>query len=299
MTIARPARAGNRRRQPLAIGTRFLLADAVRYPLRVRLTAVLSSLFLAAFLAACAAPPVEESSEPPLDLYLLAGQSNMAGRGPVEQIDRTPQPRVFALNSAMEWAPAKEPLHFDKPDIVGVGPGFAFGRAMAAANPNVRIGLIPAAVGGSSIRAWVPGGVHEQTKSRPWDDALSRTFRVRAFEGGELKGIIWHQGESDQADFADQYEDALVDLVQRFRKEFRNPDLPFVAGQLAEYYVADHPNAAKVNAAIARLPERLDHTAYVTVEGFTDKGDRVHFDSRSARELGERYAKAMLQLEGK
>ncbi len=247
-------------------------------------------------LAACATPP-QPASEPALDLYLLAGQSNMAGRGPVEDIDAAPHPRVFALNSAFEWAPAKEPLHFDKPNIVGVGPGFAFGRAMAEANPGVRIGLIPAAVGGSSIRAWVPGGVHEQTNSRPWDDALSRTFRVLAYQGGELKGVIWHQGESDQADFADQYEDALVDLVERFRREFRDPDLPFVAGQLAEFYVADHPNAAKVNAAVARLPGRLAHAAFVTAEGFEHKGDDVHLDSRSARELGERYAAAMLELE--
>ena len=237
-------------------------------------------------------------AERELHLYLLAGQSNMAGRGAVEAIDRAPHPRVFALNSALEWVQAAEPLHFDKPNIVGVGPGFAFGRAMADAKPNVRIGLIPGAVGGSSIRAWVPGAVHQQTNSRPWDDALSRTFRVLAFEGGSLKGVIWHQGESDQANFADQYEDALVDLVERFRREFRNLELPFVAGHLSSFYVADHPNAVQVNQAISSLPDRVELTAFVTAEGFVHKGDDVHLDSRSAREFGERYAAAMLELEG-
>ena len=44
--------------------------------------------------------------------------------------------------------PAVEPLHFDKPKIVGVGLGLAFGKAMAEAEPDVTIGLIPCAVGG-------------------------------------------------------------------------------------------------------------------------------------------------------
>jgi hypothetical protein len=223
----------------------------------------------------------------------------MAGRGDVEELDRTPIPNVFALDANMNWGPAKDPLHFDKPDIVGVGPGFAFGRAMAEAHPGVRIGLIPGAVGGSSIRAWLPNAVHEQTNTRPWDDALSRTFRVLAQQGGELKGIIWHQGESDSNDFAPQYEDALVDLVERFRREFQNPGLPFVASPLAEFYVAGNAVGAEVNAALARLPERLPHTAVISAEGMTPKADNIHLDTASARELGRRYAEAMLALEKK
>ena len=93
------------------------------------------------------------STAPPLHLYILMGQSNMAGRGTVEAIDSQPHPRVFALKSNNEWGPATEPLHWDKPERIGVGPGYAFGRAMAEQDPSVQIGLIPAAVGGSSIRA--------------------------------------------------------------------------------------------------------------------------------------------------
>jgi hypothetical protein len=170
---------------------------------------------------------------------------------------------------------------------------------MAEANPGVRIGLIPGAVGGSSIRAWLPNQVHEQTNTRPWDDALSRTFRVLAQQGGELKGIIWHQGEADSNEFAPQYEAALVDLVERFRREFQAPELPFVAAPLAEYFVAGNPAAAEINAATARLPERLAHTAVVSAEGMTPKADNVHLDTASAREIGRRYAEAMLALQNK
>ena len=50
-----------------------------------------------------------------------------------------------------------DPLHFSTKTGAGVGPGLAFGKAMADANPQARIGLIPCAVGGSSIKVWVPG----------------------------------------------------------------------------------------------------------------------------------------------
>lgn len=248
------------------------------------------------FLAACAPSPPDSPPQPPLHLYLLAGQSNMAGRGPVDDISRQTHPRVFALTATHEWKPATDPLHWDKPNIVGVGPGLSFGKEMAERFPNAHIGLIPAAVGGSSVRAWQPGEVHPQTNSRPWDDAVSRVFRVLAFQGGELKGVIWHQGESDRADFTSEYEDAVVNLVERMRTEFRAPDLPFVAAQLSSFGQPPRKGTAEINAAIANLPGRLSNTAFVSGEGFAHKGDDVHLDTASERELGRRYADAMHQL---
>lgn len=256
------------------------------------------ALLLPLLLIGCGSqPPAPETkAEPRLWLFVLAGQSNMAGRGPVEAIDSTPHPRVFALKQDGSWGPAAEPLHWDKPDIAAVGPGYAFGRAMAERFPDVRIGLIPTAVGGSSIRAWIPGGLHEQTQSHPWDDALERIKHVRETTGGELKGIIWHQGESDSADYHDEYAAAIADLIVRFRTALDAPSLPFVAGQMGAFYVDKHPGAEVVNAAIAALPEKVEHTAFVSAEGTVHKGDEVHFDSASARLMGERYAEAMAGL---
>ncbi len=115
-------------------------------------------------------------------LYLLAGQSNMAGRGAVEAEDTVINSRVWMLTKDNEWKPAKEPLHFDKPGITGVGPGLAFGKAMAAAGTSIIIGLIPCAVGGTSINLWNEGQYDSVTKMHPYDDAISRT--KQAMKGG-------------------------------------------------------------------------------------------------------------------
>lgn len=241
-----------------------------------------------------AQPPVLPSKEQ-FRLFLLVGQSNMAGRGDVTPADRVPHPRVLMWSKDGEWVPAVDPMHFDKP-VAGVGLGRSFAIALADADPEVTIGLIPAAVGGSPIDAWTPGAFYEPTASHPWDDALRRART--ALEDGTLDGILWHQGESDATPgLAPAYAAKLHDLIARWRTELRAPDVPFVAGQLGHF--DGHPwdaFRAQVDRAHRELPGAVAHTAFVSSDGLTHRGDGVHFDAESYRELGRRYATAWLAL---
>jgi len=222
-------------------------------------------------------------------LYLLAGQSNMAGRGTVEAEDTVINKRIWVLNKQGKWQLAKEPLHFDKPSIAGVGPGYAFAKKMSEQDTNIIIGLVPSAVGGSPIAMWEPSRYYEPTKSYPYDDALRRT--KLAMKDGVLKGILWHQGESDSdSSQAIVYSKKLVALVKRFRKDLKIKSLPFVAGTIADFYVATHPFGKQMNAGIKELPQRLKKVAAVQTDGLMHKGDVTHFNSASARAVGLRYA---------
>ncbi|SHF70045.1 protein of unknown function [Fodinibius roseus] len=230
-----------------------------------------------------------------LHLFILAGQSNMAGRGEVRSRDRKPPERVFKLSREGKWVPAVEPVHYDKPRA-GVGPGRSFGMALAEEDTTIKIGLIPCAVGGSSVTTWKPGGFHEQTQSYPYDDCMKRSRK--AMEDGVLKGILWHQGASDSnARLAPPYKDRLYNLVSRFRNDLNVPELPFIAGQLAHFEKKPWDKwRTMVNQANASLADSLSNTAFVSSRGLTDKGDLAHFDTRSSRELGKRYAEAYLRI---
>lgn len=247
-----------------------------------------------------ALPLHAQSSDPSaipsdLHLYLLVGQSNMAGRGEIEDQDRIPHPRVFTLTKKNQWEPAVEPLHFDK-SVAGVGLGKTFGELIANAKPEVSIGLIPCAVGGSPIESWKPGGYHSQTKSHPYDDCLKRVSI--AMQNGTLQGILWHQGESDSnAQRAPLYQKRLHQLVSRFRGEFHSPELPFLVGQMGQF--AERPwdqYRRQIDQVHQLLPKQLPRVAFVNSNGLNHRGDKVHFDSASYRELGKRYAAAYLQL---
>lgn len=224
-------------------------------------------------------------------LFLLAGQSNMAGRGAVADQDRKAHPRVFTLSKNNEWIPATDPIHFDK-SVAGVGLGKTFGITLADHDPTIVIGLIPCAAGGSPISSWEPGGYHSQTKSHPYDDAVKRV--KIAVQRGTLKAVLWHQGESDSnPEKAAVYEKKLHALIERLRTEFQTPDLPFVLGQLGRF--PDRPwSAGKtlVNSIHESVPGKVKNTAFVTSTELTHKGDKVHFDAKSLRELGKRYAEA-------
>lgn len=231
-------------------------------------------------------------ADPPLSLYLLVGQSNMAGRGRVEAA--RPDPRIVAWSRSDTWVPACDPLHYDKPEA-GVGPGLAFAAAMAAADPAVRIGLIPSAVGGTAITLWIPGMQDPVTRAHPYDDALRRA-RL-AMRDGQLKAILWHQGEADRGEASRLlYADRLVALVARLRADLQAPDVPFIAGELAQLRAESQADTAAFNAVLAGLHSRIPRYALVGAGGLRDGGDRLHLDTDSARELGRRYAAALIAM---
>jgi len=252
-------------------------------------------VLLGVFTSAQAAAPALPAKEK-FHLFLLVGQSNMAGRGPMTDADQIPHARVLMLNQAGAWVPGADPLHFDKPKAAGVGLGLTFADAVAAAQPEVTIGLIPCAVGGSPIDSWQPGYFYNATQSHPWDDALRRA--QLALSAGTLKGILWHQGESDATrEFAEGYAAKLQALIARMRAALGAPNVPFIVGQMGRFEGSPwNDYKIQVDRAHRELPEKIARVAFVSAEGLKDKGDKTHFDTASYRELGRRYADAYLRL---
>jgi len=250
--------------------------------------------FLQMFSGAQAAQPPE-----PFHLFLLAGQSNMAGRGGLDEAGKTADERVWKWSREDRWEPATEPIHRDK---AGAGAGLAksFAKALTQADPALSVGLIPAACGGSPIAVWQPGAFFQQTKSHPYDDAVART-RAALAGGGTLKAILWHQGESDCSPRnAAVYEEKLRELITRFRTEFGNPELPFIIGQLGEFPGKEWSESHRtVDAAHRHLAATMPNVYFVSSEGLSDKGDKLHFSTEALRTLGQRYAERYLETERK
>ncbi|MFW6371837.1 MAG: sialate O-acetylesterase [Bacteroidota bacterium] len=223
------------------------------------------------------------------EVYIMMGQSNMAGRGPIDSIANTYlSEQVLMLTKDDSIIVAKHPLHFDKPKIAGVGPGIMFGYDLSQ-NTRNQILLVPCAVGGTSIKLWSPGMHDKTTNTFPYDDALRR-IEV-AMQSGKLSGVLWHQGEADRR--SEKYLDDLVELIQRIRDFAGDDDLPFVVGELG--YFLEDVDVFNKNLR-EELPKRLNNVAVVSAEGLTHKGDEVHFDARSAEILGKRYAEALKKL---
>ena len=235
-----------------------------------------------------AADPAPLPPREKFHLYLLIGQSNMAGRGLVEAQDRQPHPRVLTLNKEGQWVPAVDPIHFDKP-IAGVGLGTTFGKVMAERDPTVTIGLIPSAVGGTPISRWQKG-------ADLYEAALKRA--QAAAPHGVFQGILWHQGEADSGkeETAKIYAAKLDVMIATWRKDLEQPNLPVVVGQLGEFF-AGGAGLKLVRETLQTLPDRVSHTGFAPATDLNHKGDKVHFDAAGYREFGRRYAAAMVKLQ--
>lgn len=246
-----------------------------------------------AFGADAPAAAAKPSDPARLRVYLLMGQSNMAGRGALDADAPAENPRILSLAPDGSWVVARDPLHMKigrtEP---GVGPGLSFANAMlAGAPPDVVIGLVPCAVGGSPLKRWVKGG-------DLYDQAVARA-KAAVASGGTLAGVLWHQGEtdSDKQPWADTYEKRLAGMIAALRADLGAPDLPVVVGQVGGFLTVEkHPHVETVRAAIRQVGTTYPHVGYVDSADLAHKGDTLHFDTPSARELGRRFAEAMQKL---
>lgn len=232
-------------------------------------------------------------ADAPSRIYLLLGQSNMAGRGALDSSPSAENPRILAFSPDGAWVVARDPLHqkIGRTEP-GVGPGLSFANAMLADTPHdLVIGLVPCAVGGSPLKRWVKGGdLYEQAVARA---------KAAVASGGVLAGVLWHQGEtdSDKLPWADTYEKRLAGMIADLRADLGAPELPVVVGQIGEFLTVEkHPGVDTVRAAIRKVGSTYPHIGYVDSSGLSHKGDVLHFDAPSARELGRRYAEAMQKL---
>ena len=250
-------------------------------------------------------------------LVLLAGQSNMAGRGVAGPDDLTEIPHLLMIRPDFKWQPAIEPITKDRrfigtfqasgekivssdpfetvmpigdQQVVGVGLGRTFGRLLAQANPGKTVGLIPSAVGGTSIAAWMPGGVDDHDPENfPYDNAVKKAREAQ--KSGKIVAILWHQGETDAQRNTPDYTEKLRAVEHNFRRDLQlDDDVPFIAGDMASFYRDDiKENIGIVDQALETLAQENPSFRYVTTKDMTHRGDNLHFDTESLHKLGERY----------
>lgn len=237
-----------------------------------------------------AAPALQAFAVPQKEvfhIYLLMGQSNMVGRDTAGLESQTLDERVGFLDAAKHWYVAREPMHVGGSGI-GLGIPFAQEMLKRTAGKDCKIGLVPCAVGGTPLKRWEKGGdLYERAVARAKE----------ALAAGVLKGVLWHQGESDseKPEDAESYGQRLTQMFQDLRADLQAPEVPIVVGQLGEF--VRFPYAKTVQDAIKGLPQHLPHVGFADSQGLPHKGDSLHFSADAEREFGRRYADVMEQLQ--
>jgi iduronate 2-sulfatase len=251
------------------------------------------------------------------EVFVVAGQSNCDGRGKAAELTgplatwAKPQENVLVAYSCSKlrgpvlasdgfkplqpgWsvAPGK-----DKPTKLPsgtFGPEVSFGHGMAAHLKDKKVALIKFAEGGTSLaKDWNP-----DVKDRLYPaflDFTKKSLKELKDKGHTytLRGMIWHQGESDAGLTADEYQKLLTAFIARVRTDLEVPELPFGVGE-----VFDNGKRDTVRAAQKATAEKVKGVFFVPADGLKTFDGGTHFDAASQIELGERFAAGMAKAIG-
>ncbi|WP_146528448.1 sialate O-acetylesterase [Novipirellula artificiosorum] len=246
------------------------------------------------------------------DVYLLAGQSNMDGRGqasdlPAEQRQPFEHAIIFYRNlphTSEGWKPLG-PGYSIPPKYEGTlpsqtfGPELGFARAMLDGQPLKKLALIKGSKGGTSLRTdWNPGSQGDPDSQGPRYRDFIETIRLatnQLTQRGEtytLRGLLWHQGESDSKSSVKDYQQRLDQLIIRIREDLGVADLPVIVGE-----VFDNRKRDNVRAAIRAVGTSGPRVGFVSSDDTTTWDEGTHFDAPSQLLLGQRYAEAICNVQ--
>ena len=245
-------------------------------------------------------------------IYLCFGQSNMEGNADIEDVDMKGVDKRFQVMSVCDedlkmgrtpgnWYTAVPPLcrYGAKLSVADY-----FGRTMVDNLPeSYKVGVVMVAIGGAGIDCFDKDNYAKYYENA---DELQKyliglyggnpyaklvEFGKRAKKRGIIKGILLHQGESNngQADWPEKvgkiYRDLLRDL------DLKEEEVPLFAGEMLSE--AEGGICAGHNEYVAVLPW-LVNAHVVSSEGCKGASDGLHFTSEGYREMGRHYARVVL-----
>ena len=266
-------------------------------------------------------------------VYLQMGQSNATGTNHatyMPEVDLTISDGVYILNNDNAFEPAEHRYtrytqvtngagHSSASSLItprsGISMSYMFGERFVEAHRLTDFGLVGNTLSGCRLE------VFEKDSVDPGANGFENSVaRVKAAVDGKdalLKGIIWHQGESNGP--SADYTWHLRNMVYDFRAAFGDMELPFLAGGLStdrSYLPEDEQEASAAsarlfNSNLKNMEAELANFGYVDSEGLklrrTEEPasddpadgfvqDTSHFSAKAQVEFGGRYYDKYLEI---
>ena len=256
-----------------------------------------------------------QQGDPNFHVYLCFGQSNMEGNAAIESQDLSGISTRFQMMAAVNfgtnrtkgnWYKAIPPLCRQN---TGLTPADYFGRTLVEKLPeNIKVGVINVAVGGAKIELYMDefkdayiAGDADWFKNicKEYDnDPLGRLIEMGklAQKKGTIKGILLHQGESNngESDWCEKVGKVYTRIC--YALGLNPAETPLLAG---ETLYADQGGACSWHntAALPHLKEYVTNSYVISAKDLPGNGkDSFHFSAAGYRTLGKRYAEQMYKL---
>jgi len=243
-----------------------------------------------------------------IDVYLLAGQSNMDGRGKTAELEEAQRAPIAGvqiwyrqpLADSAGWQPLAPGFSIPPGHKGGLpgptfGPEIGFARTLLSKQPTQQLAFIKGSRGGTTIEQWGPGTAGKPDTQgecyRLFVNTIAKAIAALKADGHTptIRALLWHQGESNAKDTTEVYQAKLATLITRIREDIADAKLPVLVGE-----VIDDGKRDSIRAAQRAIPTAVPGVTFVTVDGLTSSDKGTHFDTKSQLDLGRRFAEALV-----
>ena len=258
---------------------------------------------------------VPDSADPNFQIYLCFGQSNMEGNATPEAQDYENVPERFQVMAAVNFSNPKREMgkwYTAVPPLcrqgTGLTPADYFGRTMVENLPEeVKIGVVHVAIGGTSIKGFMEEYVADYVAGEAdWFKNIMSNYDNNPFrrlvdiakkaqQYGIIKGILMHQGETDNGN--PQWPGMVKTVYERLLNELNlsADNVPLLVGEMLSE--ANGGACWGQNSNIATLHNIIPNAHVISSEECPGNGiDKFHFSAEGYRILGKRYAETMLEI---
>ena len=263
--------------------------------------------------------PLNQANGVDVDVFLLGGQSNAAGRGVVSELPDSSvlyntEIMLFHSASMNSGQPARQwtTLRPASNSAGYFGPEIGFGNRMSELYPGRQIAIIKHAVGGTDLGAdWNPG---TNTGDTDHFGPQFMTFVETVDSGIEsliaqgytpaIRGMLWQQGERDarNSSYGPAYDRNLPRFIGRVRAQFGAASMPFVYGQVLPVALSGYAYRDQVRQGQLNVDEDSGHVfatdgaRLVMADDLPMNSDNLHISAAGQLELGIRFADALASV---
>jgi len=187
------------------------------------------------------------------------------------------------------------------------GAEVTFAERMVQLRPGRKVAVIKYSQGATALGTTASPGA--------WDPTAGRTYSINTYANAghcyaaffqminlalqtlqtqghtyTIRGMFWHQGESDSGLTTEVYKNRLQEFIAAVRADLGIPNLPFVIGEL----IQSQSGYANVRTAQSLAAEADPTVGFASSAGLAGDSTSIHFDTNGQLTFGNRYADEMV-----
>lgn len=168
---------------------------------------------------------------------------------------------------------------------------------------DVPVGIINCSWGGSTVEGWLPAEILQTypdidlNKMKDGGDTpeymlpmIMYNGMLKPLQGYTIKGFLWYQGESNVGTYS-TYSERLATMVELWRKEWRQEELPFYFVEIAPFnYSEDHLAGAYLREAQFKAQALIPNSGMISTNDLVETYEADNIHPKNKTDVGKRLS---------